>query len=90
LSIPTAVFMNKRSRKTVIVIILLLMGIAGIAPAQFMTIAVALITGWPFHHLADRCRSDYSGVARDGSGPGVHSSVMPASRKEQTHNVVEE
>jgi len=43
--------MNKRPRKTVIVIILLLMGIAGIAPAQFMAIAVALIAGWPFSSI---------------------------------------
>jgi len=27
------------------------MGIAGIAPAQFMAIAVALIAGWPFSSI---------------------------------------
>jgi len=42
------VFMDSRSRRTVIVtsIVLLLAGIAGIALPQFMTIAVALFAGW--------------------------------------------
>jgi len=48
MNIATEVFMDRRSRKTVIItsIVLLLAGIVGIALPQFMSMAVAFFAGW--------------------------------------------